>query len=269
MAEAWWVDLGEGIWVRRHAELDLSLGLVIGERACLVVDTGGDEVQGAAFASAIRELTELPWTVVLTHAHFDHAFGTAAFRADVVWAHPSCRRELEEKGERQRQEWATRYQNEKKPEIADQIRRARIVLPRPAPEGDIDLGGRIVRLIHPGPAHTEHDLVIHVPDAHLVFAGDLLEQGAPPAFGDAFPDAWPEALDRVIALKPTTLVPGHGDPVTADFASIQREEIAQIAELCRLFQEGRITTEQAIERSPYPAEFTSEALSRPRRRGGR
>jgi glyoxylase-like metal-dependent hydrolase (beta-lactamase superfamily II) len=269
VVEAWWVEVGEGVWVRRHAELDLSLGLVVGARSCLVVDTGGDESQGRAFAGAVREVTDLPWTVVLTHAHFDHAFGTAAFQADDVWAHPSCRRELQENGERQREEWASYYQNGNKPEIAEEIRRARIVLPTSAPQGEVELGGRKVRLIHPGPAHTDHDLVVHVPDAQVVFAGDLLEQGAPPAFGDAYPEDWPEALDRVLSLNPVTLVPGHGEPVQAEFARTQRAQIAQVAALAGAYQEGVITEAEALERSPYPAEFTAEALSRPRRRAGR
>ncbi|GAA0377060.1 MBL fold metallo-hydrolase [Acrocarpospora corrugata] len=261
MAEAWWVEVGDGIWVRRHTELDLSLGLIIGERSCLVIDTGGDESQGSAFATAIRELTDLPWTVALTHAHFDHSFGTAAFDAATVWAHPACRHELQSTAEHQRQEWATYYQNKDNQEISEQIRRARIVLPVPAPP-DTDLGNRIVRFIHPGPAHTNHDLAIHIPDAHVVFAGDLLEQGAPPAFGDAFPASWPQALNNILAVNPATLVPGHGNPVTPAFARAQQAELAQVAHLCRLFREGTITAEEAIERSPYPAEFTSEALDR-------
>ncbi|GIH24463.1 MBL fold metallo-hydrolase [Acrocarpospora phusangensis] len=269
MVEAWWVGVGEGVWVRRHAELDLSLGLVVGERACLVVDTGGDGAQGRAFAGAVREVTGLPWRVALTHAHFDHAFGTAAFGDVEVWAHPGCRRELAENGEGQREEWARRYRDEGKSAIAEEIERARIVLPGDAPVGDVDLGGRVVRFMYPGDAHTDHDLIVHVPDAGVVFAGDLVEQGAPPAFGDAYPEAWPGALDRVLALEPVTLVPGHGEPVEAGFVRAQRAEIAQVAALCRAYQDGVITEEEAVERSPYPAEFTVEALSRPRRRAGR
>ncbi|MEU8268764.1 MBL fold metallo-hydrolase, partial [Sphaerisporangium sp. NPDC049002] len=254
-----WVEVGDRAWVRRHTELDLSLGLVAGERACLVIDTGPDEVRGAEFAAAVRELTGLPWSVVLTHAHFDHSFGTAAFGRCPVWAHPVCAIDLAETGEAQRTTWAGHYRDQGAPEAAAHIESARIVPPDRLVGGaeaveavrcadgagvidgvgdvrataEIDLGGRLVRLSHPGPGHTDHDLVVHVPDSALVFAGDLVEQGAPPSFGDAFPAAWPYALDRVLALGARTVVPGHGEPVDAAFVARQRDELAEVAELCR------------------------------------
>ncbi|MEV7965648.1 MBL fold metallo-hydrolase [Sphaerisporangium sp. NPDC088356] len=294
-----WVEVGDRAWVRRHTELDLSLGLVAGDRACLVVDTGPDEVGGAEFAAAVRELTALPWSVVLTHAHFDHSFGTAAFGECPVWAHPACATDLAQTGEAQRAIWARHYRDQGAPESAARIEAARLVLPGRLVEGttqigfdgrlaegtttrgpvegiaeddlggrlvegvaEIDLGGRLVRLSHPGPGHTDHDLVVHVPDSALVFAGDLVEQGAPPSFGDAFPLAWPSALDRVLGLGARTVVPGHGDPVDAAFVARQRAELAEVAELCRAVEAGELTVPEALARSPYPESFTTDALAR-------
>ncbi|MFC4589414.1 MBL fold metallo-hydrolase [Sphaerisporangium corydalis] len=260
-----WVEVGDRAWVRRHAELDLSLGLVAGDRACLVVDTGADETQGAAFAKAVRELTGLPWSVVVTHAHFDHAFGTAAFGHRPVFGHPGCRAALAGTGEAQRATWAEHYRREGRPEAAERIAAARIVPPGRTVTGtaELDLGGRLVRLVHPGPGHTDHDLVVHVPDSGLVFAGDLVEEGAPPSFGDAFPQAWPSALDLVLALGARTVVPGHGEPVDAAFVTRQRAELAEVAALCRAVATGALPPAEALARSPYPEDFTTEALARP------
>ncbi|WP_405145720.1 MBL fold metallo-hydrolase [Sphaerisporangium sp. NBC_01403] len=259
-----WIEVGDRVWVRRHAELDLSLGLVAGDRACLVVDTGPDEVLGAEFAAAVRELTDLPWSVALTHAHFDHAFGTAAFGGCPVWAHPACATDLAETGETQRAVWAEHYREQGAPEAAARLEAARLVPPDRLVEcvTEIDLGGRLVRLAHPGRGHTGHDLVVHVPDSALVFAGDLVEQGAPPSFGDAFPLAWPSALDRVLGLGPRTVVPGHGEPVDAAFVARQRDELAEVAELCRAVGAGEILVPEALARSPYPETFTTDALAR-------
>lgn len=260
-----WVEVGDRVWVRRHDELDLSLGLVAGDDACLVIDTGADEAQGAEFAGAVRELTGLPWSVVLTHAHFDHAFGTAAFGDCPVWAHPGCLAALAGTAEEQRATWAGHYRKEGRPVLAERLEAARLVLPDRLVAGtaEIDLGGRVVRLVHPGAGHTGHDLVAHVPDSGLVFAGDLVEEGAPPAFEDAFPQAWPSALDRVLGLRPRVLVPGHGDPVDEAFVIRQRAELAEVAELCRAAAAGELTHGEALARSPYPAEFTAGALVRP------
>lgn len=259
-----WVEVADGVLVRRYAELDLSVGLVVGERRCLVIDTGGDEGQGAELAAAVREVTPVPWTVVVTHSHFDHSFGTAAFEPCEVWAHRACRADLVATGARQRDEWARRYRERGEVEIADRIARVRLVLPdRLVDErAELDLGGRRVELAHFGPAHSDHDLVVHVPDAGVVFAGDLVEQGAPPQFGDAHPRGWPAALDGILALGAPIVVPGHGDPVDRDFVRAQRAELAQVAELCRAVAAGTLTEAEAVARSPYPADFTRTALGR-------
>ncbi|AIJ21789.1 MBL fold metallo-hydrolase [Amycolatopsis methanolica] len=222
-----WLELADGVHARRYEHLDQTLGLVVGAERCLVIDTGCDEVHGAAFAAEIREVTALPWVVVITHAHFDHHFGTAAFLPCPVWAHERCRDALIREGESDRAKWVRRLAG--KPE-AERLAAARLVLPDHllTQSVQLDLGGRIVELVHPGVAHTDHDVAVHVPDAGVLFAGDLVEQGAPPSIGsDAHPAQWPTALDRLLALRPATIVPGHGDPVGPDFVAAQRDELSR------------------------------------------
>ncbi|WP_027931736.1 MBL fold metallo-hydrolase [Amycolatopsis thermoflava] len=222
-----WLELADGVHARRYEHLDQTLGLVVGAERCLVIDTGCDEVHGAAFAAEIREITALPWVVVITHAHFDHHFGTAAFLPCPVWAHERCRDALIREGESDRAAWVRRLAG--KPE-AERLAAARLVLPDHllTHSVQLDLGGRTVELVHPGVAHTDHDVAVHVPDAGVLFAGDLVEQGAPPSIGpDAYPARWPSALDRLLALDPATIVPGHGDPVGPDFVAAQRDELSR------------------------------------------
>jgi glyoxylase-like metal-dependent hydrolase (beta-lactamase superfamily II) len=228
------------------------------------VDTGGDETQGAEFAAAVRAVTGLPWSVVLTHAHFDHAFGVAAFGECAVWGHPGCAAALVAGGEGQRATWAEHYRTAGRDEIAERVEASRVVPPdHLVPDhAEIDLGGRVVRLLHPGPGHTDHDLVVHVPDADVAFAGDLIEQGAPPAFEDAYPVAWPSAVVRLMALGASTVVPGHGDPVDTAFVARQRAELADVALLCRAVAAGDLTVADAVARSPYPETSTLDALAR-------
>lgn len=224
-----WLDLGAGVYARRHTELDQTIGLVVGGERCLVIDTGTDEVHGAELAAAVRQMTPLPWTVVLTHAHFDHVFGTAAFGECPVWAHERCRAALLAV-EPHRQDWVARYRAQGRPDLADRLAAARLVPPTDlfTDRVTLDLGGREVALVHPGPGHTDHDVVVHVPDAGVVFAGDLVEQGAPPSAGpDAVLAAWPAALDAVLALGAEITVPGHGEPVDRAFVLAQRGELAR------------------------------------------
>jgi glyoxylase-like metal-dependent hydrolase (beta-lactamase superfamily II) len=265
-AEGRWVEVGDGVLARRHRELDLTTGLVLGGERALVVDTRGDARQGSELATAVRAVTGLSPTVVVTHAHFDHCFGTAAFLPCPVFAHPRCRATLAATADAQRAEWAAHYRDQGDPATADALDATHPPLPDHAvdPETTLDLGGRTVTLRHLGRGHTDHDLVVHVPDAAVVFAGDLVEQGAPPDLGDAVLAEWPATLDALLALRPTVVVPGHGDPVDAAFVAAQRAEVAEVAALHAAVAAGRIDAATAARLSPYPDLFWAAAD-----RGGR
>ncbi|RCW45100.1 glyoxylase-like metal-dependent hydrolase (beta-lactamase superfamily II) [Halopolyspora algeriensis] len=259
-----WTELADGVLVRRYAELDLSVGLVLGSEQALVIDTRGDTAQGAELAGAARQVTSLPWQVVLTHAHFDHCFGTAAFLPAPVRAHARCAAHLRQTAAAQRAEWAAHYRAEGHHETARALAATEPVLPghEVHAEAALDLGDRTVRLVHPGSGHTDHDLVVHVPDAAVVFAGDLVEHGAPPAFEDSHPLEWSSSVDALLRLQPSTVVPGHGDPVDREFVRGQRDELASLAKLCRAVAAGSLTETEALRHSPYPAETTRTALGR-------
>lgn len=260
-----WDEVGDGVFARRYAHLDQTLGLVVGDERCLVIDTGGDEVQGEEFATAIRGITSLPWTVVITHAHFDHYFGTARFLPCEVWSHERCRAAIADGADRERATWVARFTEDGEYELADRLANAELVLPDRVVtrKTELDLGGRTVTLLHYGPGHTDGDLMVHVPDAEVVFAGDLVEIGAPPSVGpDADPIGWPKALDKLLALRPGTVVPGHGYPADASLVEEQRDELHQLSALFRAVKAGRMTVEKALPHSPYPERTTRPVLER-------
>jgi glyoxylase-like metal-dependent hydrolase (beta-lactamase superfamily II) len=253
--EGRWVEVGDAVFARRHPELDLTTGLVLGTRRALVVDTRGDARQGAELAAAVRTVTALPLVVVVTHAHFDHCFGTAAFLPGPVFAHPRCRTTLDGTADAQRAEWAAYYRDRDDPGTAEALAATDPPLPDHAvdPDALVDLGGRTVELRHLGRGHTDHDVVVHVPDAAVVFAGDLVEQGAPPDLGDAVVADWPATLDALLALRPTVVVPGHGEPVDPGFVAGQRAELAEVAALYAAVTTGELVAAAAARRSPYPS----------------
>jgi glyoxylase-like metal-dependent hydrolase (beta-lactamase superfamily II) len=224
-----WREVGDRVFVRRHADLDLNCGLVVGDGACLVVDTRSHLGQGQELADAVRTVTPHPWTVVNTHAHFDHCFGNAVFRPATVWGSRRCAESLRADGERQRRS------------VADQLRAAgnpaaELVAAAPVDPPDslvddvtvLDVGSRAVTLVHRGRGHTDGDLVVAVGD--VLFAGDLVEEGAPPAMEDAFPLEWPATLTAVLGRVRGPVVPGHGDVVDAAFVAAQRDELAALAD---------------------------------------
>lgn len=88
----------------------------------------------------------------------------------------------------------------------------RLTLPTPMEDDGFTLEGadRLVEVMTFGGGHTESDVFVHVPDAGVVIAGDLLWVGQHPRAQDGDPSAWAEILDQITGLGPATVVPGHG-----------------------------------------------------------
>jgi glyoxylase-like metal-dependent hydrolase (beta-lactamase superfamily II) len=77
------------------------------------------------------------------------------------------------------------------------------------------LGKREVRIRHLGRAHTAGDVVAFVPDANVVFSGDLVEYRSACYCGDAHFTDWPDTLDRLAEIDASALVPGRGAALTS------------------------------------------------------
>ncbi len=225
------------------------------------MDTRSDPGQGAELHAAVRALTRRPCTVVLTHAHFDHCLGTAAFMPATVWAHPRCRDDLARGGAVQHTEALSWYRAQPVPKEPKPVRP---VVPDRVVTGqmELDLGDRRVLLIHPGLGHTDHDIAVWSPDTGVLFAGDLVEQGADPDFTDAYPLDWPTAVTELLRLGPRIVVPGHGDPVDAEFVTAQRGELTALADLCRAVLAGERAAASTLTASPFTPASTRAALSR-------
>jgi glyoxylase-like metal-dependent hydrolase (beta-lactamase superfamily II) len=256
-----WQEVGDRVYRMRYRSLDLNVGAVVGDDEVLVVDTRSFAAEAAELLADLRRLTLLPCRkLVNTHWHFDHCYGNATLRPAAIWGHERCIQRLRTRDETRRRATMDDY-----PELAGEL--AAVVLDPPdRPVGDagtdLQVGGRRVELRWCGRGHTDNDLVVGVADAGVVFAGDLVEEGAPPSYGDdAFPLEWPVALDRLLALAPPVVVPGHGDVVGHGFVRGQREELAAMADLCRRVAAGDLPAREAVRAAPFPERFARDALA--------
>ncbi|MGH2978908.1 MAG: MBL fold metallo-hydrolase [Solirubrobacterales bacterium] len=110
----------------------------------------------------------------------------------------------------------------------------------------LDVGGREVRLIEVGPAHTPGDLIVHVPDASLVFAADILFVDVAPVMWAGPTPNWIAALDRILALDPGVVVPGHGPVSDQSEVQAMRDYLAWVeAEARPRLVEDRTVSEVA------------------------
>jgi glyoxylase-like metal-dependent hydrolase (beta-lactamase superfamily II) len=214
-----WREVRSGVYVAVAEPETVNLGLIVGSQRALLVDTGSSPSHGRMIRASLSAVCDRPLAaVVVTHWHYDHAFGLGAFNDLPKIAHDSVQSRLssaEAAADAMRLDLDPR-------ELALPDREIAVATA-------IDLGDRRVEIAHLGRGHTDGDLVVVVPDADLLFAGDLLESAAPPSFGpDSVPDEWPATLDAVIGLMTATTlaVPGHGEPVDREFVFEQRGWIA-------------------------------------------
>lgn len=229
-----WRSFGAGLYVARVPALALNVAAVAGRAGFVLVDTGSYERETAALLdglAAVLERDGLPvraLAVVNTHGHFDHCYGNAEvlrrFPDADVWGHAGLPAYLARWGEEGRAD-AVRFGM---PE-AD-MAAVRIVAPThlvdAGREVRLDIGGAEALLYAPGRGHTGCDVVVRVPEAGVLLAGDLVEESAPPSYGpDSFPAEWPGTLAQLLELPESVVVPGHGEPVDREFVLGQWEYV--------------------------------------------
>jgi glyoxylase-like metal-dependent hydrolase (beta-lactamase superfamily II) len=207
-------QIAERIWVftDRRVNLVPNIAVVVGDDMALVVDTGMGKRNGERLLERVRELTDKPLLLTLTHFHPEHGWGAQAFEdvATIVYNRVQ-REELEEKFGPFVELFSSFG-----PGIAELLADVRLVRPHVVYGGDeaeLDLGGVTVRLSYHGPAHTRGDQLILLPEERVLFAGDLVENRFFPILPDedAHGSPWIALLERMEALEPATVVPGHGE----------------------------------------------------------
>ena len=192
------------------AEGDPNTGVIVGDDCCMVVDAQATPAMAQTVIERVRKVTDKPIKyVVLTHYHAVRVLGASAYNAHSVISSLETHRLIEERGQ---QDWESEYG--RFPRLfqdAESI--PGLTWPTHAFSGEMSvwLGKREVRLMHLGAGHTSGDIVAHVPDADVMFTGDLVEYHSACYCGDAYLREWPSTLDAIRDFNPQALMPGRGD----------------------------------------------------------
>lgn len=241
------VRVADGVYVVPDGGVPLvpNVGIVLGSRDALVVDTAMGPRNGARVRAFAEELAGgRPLLLTLTHFHPEHGFGAQAFLpgATVVYNRAQLE-EFHEKGSAYLEMFRTFG-----PAVAEQLEGVELVEPHVVYEGeaDLDLGGRTVQLRTWGLAHTRGDQVVFLPEERILFTGDLVESRCfaifpyfPPDDVDIDGDRWIAVLEQLEALEPAIVVPGHGEVGDASLITVAREYLLLLrSETRRLAAEG-------------------------------
>ena len=202
-----------------------NAGLIVGEGRSLLVDTLFDLKLTASMLDAMAPLTEAaPVTsLVNTHANGDHCYGNS----EVVTKWPEVEIVASTATAHEMPEVPPAMLdalNQAPGEVGDLFRSffgefdfggIELVLPTRTFDDrlEIDVAGRAVELIEVGPAHTQGDVIVHVPDAATIYTGDILFIGGTPIVWAGPLSNWVAACDLMLAMDVQTVVPGHG-PIT-------------------------------------------------------
>jgi cyclase len=217
-------ELGDGCfaYLQRSGGWGWSnAGLVVGDGASLLVDTLFDLHLTADMLAALAPHTDAApiGTVVNTHANGDHCYGNQLVGDAQIVASSATAEEMQgvppamlaalnaapgEMGELFRSFFGEFDFDGIELRLPDRTFDGRL---------DLDVGGRLVELVEVGPAHTAGDTIAYVPDAGVVFTGDILFVGGTPIVWAGPLSNWIAACDLMLGLDVDTVVPGHG-PVT-------------------------------------------------------
>lgn len=205
------------------AEGDPNSAVIVGDDGCIVFDAQATPALANKVIERVRTVTDKPIKyVVLSHYHAVRVLGASAFHAEAVVASTETRRLVAERGQ---QDWDSEFG--RFPRLfqgSESI--PGLTWPTLTFEGEMSifLGKREVRLMQLGAGHTSGDIVAWVPDAEVMFSGDLIEYHSACYCGDAYLREWPATLNEILEFNPKAIAPGRGDALKG--TATTREAIA-------------------------------------------
>ena len=208
-------QISDGVWVipdSDHTLLVPNIGIILGSRATLIIDTGFGTDNARSVLQQARRLSDVrPIYLTHTHCHPEHGFGANVVAGEVTIVYNDLQwSELQEKGP-----LLLRMFRDRMPSVAPMLDGVEFVRPDIGYSGslNLDLGERIVEFREFGGAHSRGDQAILVSGSKSVlFTGDLVEERYFGILGDneSHVIPWIDRLDRLEQLGADTVVPGHG-----------------------------------------------------------
>ena len=219
--------VGSGLYAFT-AEGDPNSGVIVGDDGVLVIDAQATPVMAGEVIDRVAEVTDEPIKdFLLSHYHAVRVLGASAYGSAEILASAATRSLIAERGQQDMDLEIGRFPRLfRAVESIPGLTWPNITFSR---EISVWLGQREVRILHIGRGHTAGDVIALVPDAGVVFAGDLVEYHSACYCGDAHFTDWPRTLDRLAEFAPTALVPGRGPALSIP------QLVAESIELTREF----------------------------------
>jgi len=221
------VEIGEGLYAFT-AEGDPNSGVIIGDDSVMVIEAQATPRLAKKVIEEIRNVTDKPIShLVLTHYHAVRVLGASAYNADQIIMSDAARAMVVERGQ---EDWDSEFQ--RFPRLFEGFESIPGLTYPTTTFSDamtVYLGKRRIDIMHLGRAHTAGDAVVWVPDAEVMFTGDIVEYHSACYCGDGHFADWGDTLDNIAMFDPVSIAPGRGD------ALIGREMVDAAIESTRDF----------------------------------
>lgn len=252
-------ELAPGVYARLgRGPIQPNCAFIVGDESVIVYDSSYSPAAGRAIVTDVARVTSRPIsTLIVSHHHWDHAWGAQSFPSALIISHVGARGALLTRAHLQLASLrAAPARAAGWMEIAPEqlVREIDELRPTPATltfteSAALWSGDREIQLRHFGPAHTYGDTLVWLPEQRVLFGGDVVCQRLIPVVGDGDPLHFTDVLDDVVALQPQTIVPGHGGIAgVADVREFQRCLKALRAEVRAARDDGAPDAAAALER---------------------
>jgi glyoxylase-like metal-dependent hydrolase (beta-lactamase superfamily II) len=202
-------EIGPGLYAFT-AEGDPNSGVIIGDESVMVVEAQATPRLARKVIGHIRAVTDKPVShLVLTHYHAVRVLGASAYGAPDVIMSDAARAMVAERGQ---EDWDSEF--ERFPRLFEgheEIPGLTWPTTTFSDRMTVYLGRRRIDILRPGRAHTAGDAVVWVPDAGVMFTGDIVEYRSACYCGDGHFADWGATLDRIAGFRPAAIAPGRGD----------------------------------------------------------
>ena len=203
------VEIGDGLWAFT-AEGDPNSGVIIGDESVMVIEAQATPRLANKVIEEIRKVTDKPIShLVLTHYHAVRVLGASAYGAPEIIMSDAARAMVVERGQ---EDWDSEFQRFPRLfEGHENIPGLTYPTTTFSDSMTVYLGNRRVDIMHLGRAHTAGDAVVWVPDAEVMFTGDIVEYHSACYCGDGHFADWGETLENIAMFDPISIAPGRGD----------------------------------------------------------
>src|SRR5438067_11640282 len=205
-------EVADGVFAYMSGRGGPNAGVVVGAESVLLIDTLMTPRMSAELRQAIRNVSTKPIRMtIFTHHHGDHVLGCERFSPPAIMvAQENARTRLVKLG----QEFVPLYASWRRtPQDAKDVSKVkRVVYPDITFKDEMTLyhGDLRVELKYLGPAHTNNDIIVSIPEREVMIFGDVLAYKMVPGMRDSRTPGWIARLDETYAMAPRLLVPGHG-----------------------------------------------------------